>query len=453
MADIDNLTGKSVFRNFIRYAGLNTVGNVAAAICVFLDYWFISTAIGTDGLTALSLSIPIYSFVYGIGVMLGIGGGAKYAGLRADGKDDDANRIFTMTFRMGCFITIPFIFTGVFLTRPVGILLGGEGHILPMSVSYLRILLIFSPALIMYGIFESFSRNDNAPKAAMISAVIYSFMNVIWDYIFILLFGWGMFGAALATTCAGTMGLGYLLIIWSKKKVQYKLIKTKSKISEMISVCKIGGPSFISEFIYGFVLIAFNLTFLRLSGNTGVAAFGVVSGFEFVVLYFFLGIAQGIQPLGSFYYGRREGENLAKILKYSFTTCISFGIIVVLIVFMFTEDVTALLNSEEDIVLAELANNGIRIYFSAFLVVGISMVIIDYLSVTNAPGTALILSLLQNGLLVIPIILVLSRIFGINGAWAAYPVSEVILVFVCIAALINAKKKQRIHFSKKESIS
>ena len=220
---------------------------------------------------------------------------------------------------------------------------------MPMTASYIRTLPLLSPGAVFYTILEAFARNDDAPKVAMISAVLYNVMNVILDYLFILVFNWGMFGAA----------------------------------------------PLLSDILYGFVLITFNLILLNLKGNTGVAAFGIISSIAFVVLSLFIGLGQGIQPLASYYYGKKDRQSLGTLLKYAIITSIGVGLFVNVAIFLFADSITSVLNYSQDTVLAGLANEGVRIYFIAFLFVGITIVSVAFLGVTSMPKTAVVLSILR----------------------------------------------------------
>ena len=431
-----------VFKDFVKYVGTNTVGMIATAICMIVDYWFIASAMGTDGLAAFSLGLPIYSITWGIGMMLGVGGGAKYAELHAMGDESQANKVFTITIKMGLIVIIPLVLGGFFLGNMISMLLGAEGYILPMVTGYVSTILILSPGLILYGIFESFTRNDDSPKAAMISSIIFNVMNIVWDAVFIFGFGWGMVGAGLASTLAGFCALLYLVVHWKIKKTNFRFVNAQLKIKQVLSICEIGLPSFNSEFLYGFIHITFNITFLSLAGNIGVAAFGIVSSLANLSFYIFSGVGQGIQPLASYYYGVKEKLNLKKVLDYALITSICFSAIIIAIVYLFTDPITSILNTEQDAVLSALANTGVRIYFLSYIFVGITTVAIAFMSVTSAPKIALVISVLQNGALIIPLIFIMSRLFGIYGAWASYPVSELLLV---VASIFFMYRANRIH--------
>jgi Na+-driven multidrug efflux pump len=339
-------------------------------------------------------------------------------------------------------VLIPLFLVGYFFSTDLSILLGARDHIIPMTASYIQILLMLSAGFVMYGIFKSFTRNDGAPRAAMIGSIIFNSMNILWDYVFVIRLSLGMRGVALATTLAATIAFVFLAIRWLLKKTNFRLVKSRLIMKDGLTIFKIGGPVFISEFLYGFVIVAFNIALLRLEGNVGVAAFGIVSGISFVVYCILAGLGQGIQPLASHYYGLRNSENLKKILNYALLLSIGITAIVTVIVFLFTDPIASILNAEQDVALAELTYDGIRIYFTAFVFAGITMVCIAFLSVTSAQTAALIISTLQNGALIIPLVFLLPRMFGLFGVWSAYPVAEFLLV---VASLVAVYKANRYH--------
>ena len=431
----------NVLKNFIRYIGFNILGQIAYGICIFADYWFISTAMGADGLAALSFALPVFSLTAGLGLMLGVGGGAKYAELRAGGDHHQANIIFTISITIGCLILIPFIIIGLFFSTQTSMLLGATGHILPMTDSYVKVALILSPGLILYLIFESFVRNDDAPKVAMIASVTYSAMNIFWDYVFIIVFDWEMFGAALATTVASFFGLACLLVHWWRKKAAFRLVKTYLEIKQTVMICAIGAPPFVNELLYGFVLLAYNLVLFSLVGNIGVAAFGIVSSLGFIAQNLFIGLGQGLQPMASHYYGKKDYHHLNKVLKYAVIMALSIAAITIAVIFLFTDPITSTLNSDQDAVLSELANDGIRIYFTAFLFFGVTIVAVAFLSVTASQKAALMLSVFQGGALIIPLLVAMAHFWGVTGAWLSYPVSELMLVIFSIFFIIANNKK------------
>jgi len=430
---------QNVGKTFLKYVSMNIVGMIAASAMVFIDAIFISIALGAYGLAAVSLIGPVFGIVFGLGLLLGEGGGSKYAANMASQRHEKANAFFTVAVRSCFIISIPLILAGVFFPDQLSALLGAQGYLLPMVSGYVKIFLIFSPVIILYYALESFVRNDETPGAAMVSAVILYTMNILFDHIFILHLNLGMFGAGLATSLAATVALVYLLFHWHKK-ARFRFTKVFVAIKKSRAIFAIGAPSFIMNTLGGINMLVFNWLFLVHLGNIGVAAFGIVSTLSVVIHAIFLGISQGMQPMVSYYYGNSDTKNMNKVLKLSIITSLCIAFIFVILSFAFSQQLIAIFNQEQDIILGaqltSLATFGMRIYFSAFIFVGITLISTYFLAATGAPKRALTLSLLQNAG-IIPIVIVLSYIGGVLGIWGSYPAFELPLAILSIIFLIQ----------------
>jgi len=421
-----------MLKKFLHYVSLNILGMVSIAFCIFADTFFIARNMGADGLTALNISLPIYSIVNGIGHMLGVGGGARYATFRASGRQKEADQVFTVAFLAGVLLAVIASVTGLFFAEPIARMLGASGHIVPMSTVYIRTVLTLAPSLILSNTLASFVRNDGAPRVAMISTMILAVFNVVLDWIFIFPLGLGMFGAALATMLGSTLGLIYLLWYWRSGKSQLRFHKFEKPLPAFLKIAITGMPSLIGDLSSAIVIVVFNLVILNLSGNLGVAVFGIVTNLSMVLLAIFNGIGQGMQPLVSTAYGEKNLQNQRQVLKYSLLTVFLLASVTYLLVFLFTDNLTYIFNYERDSQLRDLARTGVRIYFTGFFFVGVNIVTIIYLSVTNAPKSATVLSFLRGGLIIVPLVLLLSYFLEVNGVWLAYPLAEFIIMILAL---------------------
>lgn len=437
------MENNSLLKNFTRYVGLNIIGLMSSTVCIFIDYLFIAMAMGADGLAALSFATPAFTIMYAFGLLLGVGGGAKYAEQVAKGKQKHANGFLTVAVKMCCIIAVPLIVIGVFFSSQISMLLGADGHIIQMTADYIRVIFIGSPFLLLFLLLTGFERNDGSPKIAMIAAVIHNGANILFDYIFIIVFDWGMFGASLATMTAAFCAFSYLCIHWLMGKANFRIVKTRLVLRKAIIICGIGGSSFLSYSLYSFLTITFNITLNNLGGNIAVAAFGIITSLAFLVQNVFVGIGQGIQPIASFYYGKNDSKNLEKLTSYAIRTNVVLALVVISVIFLFTDAIVSIFNSEHDVALAVLAMEGVRIYFIAFLFYGTTFTCYSFLSVTSNPRFALVASFLQGGGLTIPIVIILSGLLGVTGVWISYPVSELILVIINIFFLHRAHTLHR----------
>ncbi len=189
----------SIKNTFMRYILTNIIGMIGLSCYILADTFFVSKGLGVQGLTALNLSISIYSFINATGLLIGIGGATKYSIYQARNKHNKANIIFTNSIKIGILLGIFFLLIGLLGSSTLSSLLGADKNIFHMTNTYLKTLLCFAPFFILNNIFIAFIRNDGNPKLSMAGMLIGSLSNIILDYIFIFPLQWGMFGAAFAT--------------------------------------------------------------------------------------------------------------------------------------------------------------------------------------------------------------------------------------------------------------
>lgn len=191
------------------------------------------------------------------------------------------------------------------------------------------------------------------------------------------------------------------------------------------------------DYLRTFIIFIFNIVILNIGGNIAVASYGIVCNLALVVTSFYTGIAQGIQPLLSQCYGHHQNELIHTITRYAIVMSLIVSGIVYILIFMFPENIISLFNSENNIVMTEIAKNGLLYYFTGFFCVGINMIAVSYFASVEKVKPSFLISILRGGLLIIPIVLVTSQFFSLTGVWLAFPLTELIVLF--IAFLLHNK--------------
>ena len=397
--------------------------------------------LGTNGIAALNIAIPVYSFIHGSGLMLGIGGGVLFSSARGAGEYKNSEKFYSLTVMLGILFAAIFVLLGIFCSRNIASLLGGNNETLEMSATYIKVLLLFSPAFLLNNITVAFVRNDGAPSLAMAGMLVGSFSNIILDYIFIFPCNMGIFGAVFATCLAPIISLCVISAHFIKKKNNFKICKVKAEKSIFGKIVVCGVPSLVNEISSGIVIIVFNIIMLEIAGNTGVAAYGIIANISLVVLSIYTGIAQGIQPLVSKYYGGGNMINLKKILKYAIVSCALISAVVYFIIFFGADGIASVFNKEADAGLQSIAADGMKIYFTGCIFAGINIIISIYFTASGGEKKGNAISLLRGFIIIIPTALLLSQIFNINGLWSAFPITEGIVAVIGIMMYGNFRKK------------
>jgi putative MATE family efflux protein len=439
---------KSILKSFAKYVSLNVLGMIGLSCYILADTFFVAKALGATGIAALNFSISIYSVIHGTGLMIGIGGATRYSILKSQNEDKKANIVFSTCMKLGVLIGVIFAIIGIFGSGSLALILGADISTLPLTKTYLTTILCFAPFFIINNIVLAFVRNDNNPNLSMIAMLTGSFSNIILDYIFMFPLGMGMFGAAFATGLAPIISIGILVIHFMKKKNNFIYIHSRMIWRSVRDIFSLGLSTFITEVSSAVVLITFNLVILSLEGNLGVAAYGIVANVALVGVSIFNGIAQGIQPIISKGHGLKNYEMIRKVRKYALLTSLFITLIIYWGMFFNTNSIIGIFNSEQNLEIAQIAQTGFRIYFIGFLFVGINIIMAMYLSATEQTKDAFIISMARGCIIIVPLVLLLSRIWNMVGVWLAFVLTECIVTMLAIF-IVSLRKKSSI----KEKIS
>ena len=433
----------NILSKFVKYTSMNVMGMIGLSCYILADTFFVSKGMGAQGLAALNLAIPVYSFINGTGLMIGMGGGTAYSVAAGQGDNEKADRCFNISFMTAAAFSVLFVLCGIFLSPQITVLLGGNSKNAPnvyeMTLTYLRIILLFSPAFILNNLLQCFTRNDGSPQLAMAAMLAGSFSNIILDYIFIFSLKMGILGAVLATSAAPLIGMAVLLT----GKSSFRLKRCRFRLNEAVKMLSIGVPSLVTEVSAGLVMIIFNIIILRISGNTGVAAYGVEANISLVVMSVFTGIAQGMQPVLSTSFGSGRKKDTVAVLRYGVMTALVSAALIYLLLFIFASPVTSIFNSEGLDELQNIAEKGLRIYFTACPFAAMNIILAVFFSSTCREKPAQIISLLRGFIIIIPSAFILSGLWKLNGVWLAFPVTEVLTAAVS-AVLLKLPGKDKI---------
>ena len=255
---------KSCFGEFARYSVLSILGTLGVSCYILADTFFISEGMGINGLAALNMAIPIFNFIYGIGLMLGMGGATKFSICKSRGDREQGNQVFSHAVSAGLAAGLFFFVAGLFFSGELAEALGGEGQVLAMTDTYLKWLLLFAPAFILNNILLCFVRNDGGPQLSTAAMLVGNFANILFDYIFIFPMGMGILGAILATGFSPVLSILCMSPHWLRKKNHFSLVRLIPSARLLQQELSIGLPSLIAQVSAGVVMIVFNMLILGL---------------------------------------------------------------------------------------------------------------------------------------------------------------------------------------------
>lgn len=435
-------TQKYSFRKiFLKNVSLGMMSMLGQSMFILADTFFVAKGIGSEGIAALNIVLPMVNIINGIGWMLGVGGATLFSIAHGRKEIKKANQDFSYTIVFAGIIGL--IFTVVTLMGSHQILrfLGASGSIYQMSKDYYEVISLFSLFFILNNVFITFLRNDGNAQLAMKGFTIGGFSNIVLDYLFVFPFNMGIRGAALASIVSPIVSLLILSHHRKNKSRTLSFVSFKKEIKPAFKIVSVGFSSFLNEFSSAFVMFLFNLILLELIGNIGVSAYAIIANMNIIAISLFTGIGQGIQPIVSLNFGSKNKEKTIKTLKYGVVTACLVGLVLFTIGFFFSQQIVNVFNSDNNLELAKIAEGGIRIYFSSFLFTGISFIVIYFMAAVQRPYSSLLISLLRGLVLIVPLLLLLVHVLGINGVWLAMPIVEIITAGSSILILYIYRKK------------
>lgn len=425
-----------------KYIIPNIFAMIGVSCYVLADTFFVSAAAGSNGITALNLTLPIYGIMFAIGSMIGLGSVTQYSLGKALGHSE-IDTYFSNSILWNLIISIFFITLGITAPDLVLKLMGADQMILQTGLSYMRTILCFAPFFMLNYTFTAFVRNDGNPRLAMIATLSSSIFNIIFDYVFMFPLGMGMFGAALATAISPIVSICICMIHYTSKRNTIRFVMCMPSIRKLVKSCSLGVGGFVGEISNGVTSMVFNLILLGLIGNIAVAAYGVIANISLVGISIFNGIAQGLQPMASEATGKNDTEAQHRIYKHSILIGILLAVLLVATCFLFTDSIVDIFNSEHSIEMADYAVTGLRIYSLGFLIASMNLVTAGFLGAVGKARECSILSISRGIVAISCFAFILSRIWGILGVWMAFPASELFtfLLFLCMEAYKRGREQ------------
>lgn len=424
------------------------LGMLSMAAVTAIDGIFVGHGVGSDGIAAVNLCIPLLMIFTGFGLMLGIGSSVA-ASIHLSQNREKAARINT-TQALWFSTIVTALAVAAIMIWPYGTaqLLGASDNLAPMVVSYL---LWFAPSL-LFQIWLSLSlfiiRLDGAPQYAMWCNVAAAALTVISGWIFIFPMNLGVMGAALAATIATAIGglMGIFYILFKARKLRFIAIKTSMKSLRLSArnigyQCKIGSSALLGEATLAMLMFIGNQVFMKYLGDDGVGAFGIACYYAPFVFMVGNAIAQSAQPILSYNYGKNLKDRVLQTEKLALRTALLCGIAVTLL-FNLCPDWLVELFLPLDNTAAKIAVAGLPLFSFGFICFIINLTAIGYFQSLEKIGAATVFALMRGLIVLVPAFYILPMFFGDKGIWLAMPASEIITsLCILVYYLLNRNRK------------
>ncbi len=437
------LSDHFTYKRLLRFVFPSIMVILFTSIYSIVDGFFVSNYAGKTPFAALNLIYPVLMIVGASGFMIGTGGSAIVSARLGAGKEKEARQIFTMLVYVLILAIIAISIVGFVCIRPIALFLGATEELLPYCVLYARVLFCSMPFFTLQFLFQSFFVVAEKPGLSLKISIASGIINVILDFLLVGVLSYGLFGAAIATAAGQIIGGIAPIIYFARKNNGTALYFVKAPFRWRIvkDTCINGSSEMVTNLAASVVSMLYNFQLLKLVGEDGVSAYGILMYVNFIFASILFGYAVGSAPIVSYNFGAKNKGELQNMFRMSLRLLTITG----LVLFTASEALAVPLSylfAGYDETLLAMTIHGFRIYNFTFLVFGFNVWGSALFTALNNGVISAILSFMRTFVLSVLTILLLPHFFGINGVWAAAWTTEVLALFITAFFII---KKRRVY--------
>lgn len=408
------------------------IGMTVNALYNVVDRIFIGNSpdLGANGLAAITICFPAMIIIMSVGILLGQGGATLFSISLGKGDNETADKTLgnttSMLLILGAIITI---FGSLFLDKLL-ILFGASETVLPFAKEYMRIIFIGTLFQVIGMGMNNFLRSDGKPKLSMATMFIGAGINIILDPILIYGFRMGMSGAAIATITSQ-----FISMIWSihhflkkdaKHRIQKKYLKLDFKLCK--EIVSLGMPGFILQLANSSLALLLNSYLLKYGGDIGVSAMGIVNSLMTLLILPVIGLNQGLQPIVSFNYGAEKYDRVKKAVKLAIVAGVSITTIGFILSHLVPNILVSMFNREPELLKSGV--HALKVWTLCLPVAGFQIIAANFFQAIGMPKRAMLLTLMRQVIALMPCIVILAPIMGIDGILFAAPIADALSAVV-----------------------
>lgn len=435
------LSDHFTYSKLLRFVFPSIIMMVFTSIYGVVDGLFVSNFAGKTAFASINLVMPFVMILGGIGFMIGTGGTALVSKVLGEGKKEKANEIFTMmiifTLLLGALLSV----IGVISMPWVSKFLGATEEMMADCVIYGRIVTGFTVAFMLQNVFQSFLIAAEKPKLGLLATVLAGITNMSLDAIFIIVFKWGVAGAAIATGLSQCVGGIFPLIYFLRKNSSLlRLTKTKLEIKPILNACGNGSSELMSNISSSVVSMIYNFQLMKYVGEDGVSAYGVLMYVQFIFVAIYIGYAIGCAPITGYHFGARNHNELKNMLrKSSFLSAVSGVVLTILAIALSSPLAKLFVGYDKE--LYELTRHAFRLFAYSFLLAGFNIFTSSFFTALNNGAVSAAISFMRTLIFQTSSVLILPMFLGVDGIWWAITVAE-FFAFILSLIFLFAKRKK-----------
>lgn len=440
-------TKKDAKHRFFHFAIPSVMAMWVYTIYTMVDGMFVSRGVGTTALAAVNIAMPLINTAFALGILFAVGASTRASYYKGQGNFKRASEVFTMS-TLTVFVLALIVSTLAILNLDrITHILGANEETEQYVKDYLHIIIMFVPCYMTAYNMEVLIKADGHPQKAIKTTMAGAGTNIFLDYLFVMVFHWGIQGAAIATGLSQLLTFTIFLTHFIRNKNGFTFVKIHWNIKEVLHFAKVGVADAVTEFSVGAIIFMFNNILLIISGNDGVVIYTVIAYVSQLILMTMMGINQGMQPLVSFYEGKGEPETHHYILRVALLTAGFASIASFLLGVLYPNPVVGFFidkTAEYQLYVDGIA--AFKLFSFSFIPLGVVIILCGYFTALEYPRFAMSISIGRGLVFVMISLFSMAYLFGENGVWLSMAVSETMAFIMAVIFYIKT-------FHRKKSLS
>lgn len=436
---------KPVGSLLMQYALPAIIAMVASSLYNMVDSIFIGQGVGPLAISGLAITFPFMNLSGAFGAAIGVGASTLIS-VRLGQKDyDSAQNIFGNSITLNIIIGIVFATVCLLFLNPILMFFGATDKTIDYAREYMEIILAGNAITHLYFGMNAILRSASKPKTAMYITMFTVVLNTILDPIFIYIFHLGIRGAAYATILAQFIAMCWQFRIFSNQKEVLHLRRGIYALKKELvkRIVGIGISPFAMNACACLVVIFINTSLIKYGDEYAVGAYGIGNRLVFIFIMISIGINQGMQPIVGYNYGAKNYKRMMRAVNLAMIAATAATTLGWLVCEGIPEICVRLFTSDERLIKESV--NGLRINAMVLCIIGFQMVVTNFFQSIGKAKISIFLSLSRQMIVLIPAIVILSSIWGVNGVWAALPVSDVVASLLALWFFAVYMKRYRHH--------
>ncbi len=440
--DVIRLSDHFNLSRLMRFCLPSIIMMVFTSIYGVVDGYFVSNFVGKTAFAAVNLIMPFLMILGGVGFMVGTGGSALVAKCLGEKDDDKARRVFSMMIYLTLILGITLSVLGIIFAEPMARFLGADESMMGNCVTYARTCLIFNTMFMLQNVFQSFLVTAEKPKLGLAVIVAAGCTNMVLDALFIAVFRWEVIGAALATGLSQTVG-GLLPLLFFLRKdngSKLRIVKTRMEIRPIVQACTNGASELMTNISSSIVSMLYNHQLIKLAGENGVSAYGVLMYVSFIFAAIYIGYSIGTAPIVGYNFGAQNHPEMKNILKKSVRLMLGTGVVMLGLAQLLAAPLAhVFVGYDQD--LFNMTVHAFRLFSFMFLFSGFNIFTSSFFTALNNGAISAAVSFLRTLVFQMAAVLILPVFFKLDGVWISVAFAEICAFVISIIFLVAKRKK------------